>query len=286
MADSSDTKTSKIVHGVYGGLIGGFVFAVIMFINGTLTNMGMLTLPMIGELVGMPSAVVGFVVHMINSVVIGAIYALLFGRIGRGMVYGLHVGMLYGAVWWFIGPLTLMPMLLGSQIGSQWSFTSVLVMFPSLIGHLVYGALLGMLVGGLGPHTSLIQTEEPVRKRTDAEDAEEEAPPARLHGPLEVEPAPMAGRVPLWMTMGAIIVVFLLNVLIFGYALIDGLPQASVAHGGTHSAAQSTTDDETHREADADDEAAPEPATDAVPSADGAADSPEDDTDPGPDESE
>jgi uncharacterized membrane protein YagU involved in acid resistance len=109
--------------------------------------MGMLTLPLIGRLVGSESVWVGFLVHMVNSSVIGAGYVLVFGRIEKGMVDGLHFGMIYGAIWWFLGPLTLMPMVLGEPIRAMWRFDAMLGMFPSFVGHVVYGAILGLAVG-------------------------------------------------------------------------------------------------------------------------------------------
>ena len=136
-----------IRHGVMGGLIGGLVFAGIMFINGTLANMGMLTLPLIGSLVGHPSAWVGLVVHLFNSALIGAGYAITLGRFEKGMIDGLHLGMIYGGIWWFLGPLTIMPLLLGDPVGSRWSMDHALELFPSLIGHVVFGLILGLTVG-------------------------------------------------------------------------------------------------------------------------------------------
>jgi hypothetical protein len=84
---------------------------------------------------------------MLNSGVIGALYVLVFARIEKGMVDGLHYGMMYGGIWWFVGPMTLMPLLLGMEVGSQWTLTNLFRTFPSLIGHLLYGAILGMTVG-------------------------------------------------------------------------------------------------------------------------------------------
>ncbi len=141
------SELPKFRHGFLGGTIGGLVFALIMLVNGTLTDLGMMTLPLIGRLVGHPSAWVGFGVHMLNSGVIGALYVLVFARIEKGMVDGLHYGLMYGAIWWFVGPMTLMPLLLGMEVGSQWTLASVIRTFPSLIGHLLYGAILGMTVG-------------------------------------------------------------------------------------------------------------------------------------------
>ena len=56
--------------GIYSGWLGGVVFGVMM---------GML--PMIGKMVGHPSAVTGFLVHLGISAVIGPSFAILFDRL-------------------------------------------------------------------------------------------------------------------------------------------------------------------------------------------------------------
>ena len=55
--------------GAYGGVAGGLIF------GGMMGMMGML--PMIGQMVGQPSALVGFAVHMVNSVIIGIGFSLV-----------------------------------------------------------------------------------------------------------------------------------------------------------------------------------------------------------------
>jgi hypothetical protein len=220
----------KLRQGILGGLLGGLVFAAIMLVNRTLNDLGMMALPLIGSLVGQPSPWIGFVVHMLNSAVIGALYVLLFRRIEKGMVDGLHYGMMYGGVWWFVGPLTLMPLLLGMEVGSQWTLANVLRTFPSLIGHLVYGAILGMTVGAFRDRSLPVEVVAPkptapaparapreVRVREEVAEAPEAAPAAAF------------GAAPLWLTTGAITIVFLLNVIVFGYALTHGLPRAEMA---------------------------------------------------------
>ena len=66
-------KARGIWSGVIGGLAGGVAFGMMM------AMMGML--PMIGKMVGRPSAFAGFVVHMMISAGIGASFAVPFGRI-------------------------------------------------------------------------------------------------------------------------------------------------------------------------------------------------------------
>ena len=125
----------NISLGVYSGLAGGAVFGAM------LGMMGML--PMIGKMVGQPSAAAGLLVHLINSAIIGAGFAVLFGRSVSGIGGGLRKGLLYGGWWWFLGPLTLMPLFMGMGLGVNWNTAAAVAMLPSLVGHLMYGAILG-----------------------------------------------------------------------------------------------------------------------------------------------
>ncbi len=129
-------NTKRWVHGAYGGLLGGLVFGAMM------AKMGVL--PMIGNMVGQPSVTVGFLVHMANSAIIGAGFAVLFHRFSTRITRGLRYGLLYGGIWWVLGPLTLMPLFLGMGLGVNWNAAAAAKMFPSLIGHLLYGAILGI----------------------------------------------------------------------------------------------------------------------------------------------
>ena len=125
----------NILHGVTSGLAGGVVFGAMM------GAMGML--PMIGKMVGYPTAVAGLVVHLINSAIIGAGFAVVFGRSVNGIGSGVSQGLAYGGFWWFLGPLTLMPLFMGMGLGVNWNAAAAVTMLPSLMGHLVYGAILG-----------------------------------------------------------------------------------------------------------------------------------------------
>ncbi len=128
-------NTKNLKWGVFGGLAGGVAFGAIM----ALTDM----LPMIGKMVGLPSAAAGAVVHMVNSAIIGAGFAVVLGRFGRSLGSGIGAGLLYGVTWWFLGPLTLMPLFMGMGLGINWSAAAAVAMLPSLAGHLIYGTILG-----------------------------------------------------------------------------------------------------------------------------------------------
>jgi len=131
-----DYKLS-IRNGILGGLAGGLVFGAMMGM------MGML--PMIGKMVGHPTALVGLFVHLINSVVIGVGFSLTLGKCTTNIRGGLGFGMLYGAIWWLLGPLTLMPLFMGMGLGVNWNLVAATKMLPSLVGHLMYGGILGVV---------------------------------------------------------------------------------------------------------------------------------------------
>ncbi len=134
-------STRELKVGAYGGIAGGLMFGAMMGM------MGML--PMIGSMIGQPTAAAGFAVHMANSVIIGVGFAILFGRLVSGTRSGMGLGLAYGGAWWILGPLTLMPLLMGMGFGVNWNAAAAVAMLPSLVGHLMYGAVLGLVYAAL-----------------------------------------------------------------------------------------------------------------------------------------
>lgn len=130
-ASTSNLQTS-VIRGIIGGIAGGVVFGIMM----AMMNM----LPMVGMLIGNDSPIIGFGVHMVISIIIGATYGAIGTRIPNnnwGIVVG--AGVVYGIIWWVLGALVLMPLMMGMnemvlQIGDmQWM---------SLMGHIVFGVIL------------------------------------------------------------------------------------------------------------------------------------------------
>ncbi len=130
-------STRELKWGAYGGIAGGLIFGMLMGM------MGML--PMIGSMIGQPTAAAGFAVHMANSVIIGVGFAIVLGRFVSGTPSGVGFGLAYGGVWWILGPLTLMPLLMGMGFGVNWNVAAAAAMLPSLVGHLMYGGVLGLV---------------------------------------------------------------------------------------------------------------------------------------------
>ena len=150
----------NIKLGAYGGLAGGVVFGAMMGM------MGML--PMIGKMVGHPSVLTGFLVHLVISALIGGSFAIFFRRFVRAASGGLGYGLVYGGAWWLLGPLTLMPLFMGMGLGANWNLVAVSRMFPSLVGHLIYGAILGLSYAWLRSRQNRSQSV-PLRERETAE---------------------------------------------------------------------------------------------------------------------
>ena len=131
----------ELKWGAYGGVAGGLIFGAMMGM------MGML--PMIGSMVGQPTAAAGFVVHMANSVIIGVGFAIVLGRFVSGISSGVGIGLAYGGAWWILGPLTFMPLFMGMGFGVNWNAAAAVAMFPSLVGHLMFGSILGLVYSWL-----------------------------------------------------------------------------------------------------------------------------------------
>ena len=132
-------NTENLKAGVIGGLAGGVVFGVMM---GT---MGML--PMIASLIGSKSALVGFVVHLVISAVIGLGFALVLGSAVHSYGSGVALGALYGLAWWVLGPLTMMPLMMGMGVQFANAFNTMNLM--SLLGHVIFGVILGLTYAAL-----------------------------------------------------------------------------------------------------------------------------------------
>ncbi|GIW66498.1 MAG: hypothetical protein KatS3mg095_0396 [Candidatus Parcubacteria bacterium] len=127
--------SKHIQSGILAGVIAGIVFGAMM----GMMNM----LPMVAKLFGSDNAVVGFIVHMFFSAIIGAIFGFVLGHQALEKGRGILLGLVYGFIWWFLGPLIIMPVWLG--MGVQLSAAGMKMALPSLWGHLVYGFILGLV---------------------------------------------------------------------------------------------------------------------------------------------
>src|ERR671922_101276 len=99
-------RRDTVLAGIGAGLIAGVVFGVMMQMMTAPTPEGarMPMMAMVAKVVRSDSMLVGWLYHLANSAVIGAIFGWIAGHIS-GYARGLGWGALYGAAWWVIGDL-------------------------------------------------------------------------------------------------------------------------------------------------------------------------------------
>ncbi len=137
---------SGINTGIVAGLVGGVVFGIMMQMMNAPTPEGgqMPMMGMVARVVRSDSTLVGWLYHLLNSAIIGAVFGWLFGSRSRSFVAGLGWGTLYGFVWWIVGGLIVMPLFLGMPPFAPVQMEPMRpVAMGSLVGHLIYGIILG-----------------------------------------------------------------------------------------------------------------------------------------------
>jgi hypothetical protein len=100
-----------IKTGMLAGIAGGIPFGAMM------GAMGML--PMVGEIIGVPTVAAGIFVHLANSALIGAAFGALLDRYVRGGTRSMG-------------------------FGAAWNGAAVASSLPSLMGHAIFGTVLGI----------------------------------------------------------------------------------------------------------------------------------------------
>ena len=137
---------SRIVAGAVGGVVAGVAFGVMMQMMSAPTPDGgrMPMMAMVAMVVRSQSLAVGWLYHLFNSAVIGALFGALLGSRVGDYRSGLGWGALWGVVWWVLGALILMPVFLGMPPFAALRMPPMRpVAMGSLVGHLIYGLILG-----------------------------------------------------------------------------------------------------------------------------------------------
>ena len=133
LINKENYETHDVVHGMLAGLIGGLAF------SGVMALLDPKLFGKVAALYDSGSEVVGFILHLIHSMVIGG----LFGAITRSTVdrpSGTGYGMLYGTLWWVLGPVILYPVWMDELPITVVDIDNALTSMP---GHLIYGLVLG-----------------------------------------------------------------------------------------------------------------------------------------------
>lgn len=125
----SKAPVSKFVMaGVMGGAAGGVVFGMMMAMMGKLA--------MIASMIGSQSAIVGFIIHMMISLLFGAIGGLGLSKVPSCMGITMGYGIIFGVALWVVGPLVAMPIMMHMPM-----FMVDQAAMMSLMGHLIYGVI-------------------------------------------------------------------------------------------------------------------------------------------------
>jgi hypothetical protein len=119
--------------GIYGGIVGGILLGVLMSSTGKI--------PMIAMMVGSESLVVGWIIHMLISIIFGIGFSLL-ARMTTTNLYIL--GVIHGVIIWIIGPLLVMPLMLG--MGTNFANALTPDMLMSLMTHIGFSLILSFVV--------------------------------------------------------------------------------------------------------------------------------------------
>ncbi|XVV07625.1 hypothetical protein ACQPW3_20495 [Actinosynnema sp. CA-248983] len=137
-APTTARSDSPVRIGVFAGLAGGLVFGLLM------AGVGML--PLVGMLIGVDNAFVGFLVHMVVSAIAGALFGLISRNVADKMVPVYAMSAMYGVVWWLLGALIIMPLWLSVTANSAMSEMVFVVgndQWVSLFGHVFFGWVTG-----------------------------------------------------------------------------------------------------------------------------------------------
>ncbi len=147
-----------LLGGTLAGVVGGWAFGKWM------AQVGFF--PLIANLVGSSSRMVGEWLHFLIAVIIGITFAVLFQREVRGFGSSMVCGVAYGIFWWFLGPLTILPLWLRRPL--DWSNDHASELFGSLVGHIVYGLLVGLIYAAVDRMWVRFFTEsDPIRREPE-----------------------------------------------------------------------------------------------------------------------
>lgn len=139
---------NRAIAGAAAGVLAGLVFGIMMQMMKAPTPDGgqVPMMAMVAMVVRSESLVVGWIYHLFNSAIIGALFGWLLGaRAEASSGRGTALGAVWGLVWWVLGGLILMPLLLGMPIFAALRMPPMRpVAMGSLLGHLIYGGILGL----------------------------------------------------------------------------------------------------------------------------------------------
>jgi hypothetical protein len=139
---------NQVTAGIVAGLIAGLPFGIMMQFMQAPTPEGnqVPMMMMVAMVVRSESLLAGWLYHLFNSAVIGALFGVLLGTAaGATTSRSVALGTVWGVIWWIVGGLILMPLFLGMPAFAALRMPPMRpVAMGSLVGHLIYGVVLGL----------------------------------------------------------------------------------------------------------------------------------------------
>ena len=146
---------SRVLAGAAAGLAGGLIFGMMMqLMSAPMPDGGSVPMmAMVAMVVKSESIAVGWLYHLFNSAVIGALFGAILGQRVVDRRTGFVFGAAWGVVWWVLGGLILMPLALGMEPFAPLQMPPMRpVALGSLAGHLMYGLILGFVFTVVAPY--------------------------------------------------------------------------------------------------------------------------------------
>lgn len=139
---------NRIVAGIAGAVIAGLVLGMMMQMMGLMTDLS--------DMIGMESVAVGWIIHLMMSVLFGVVYGAVLMAASVKLGANLGLGAVYGIAIWIMGPLLIMPMMMGDDVLAI--DTDTLMM---LMGHVIWGVLTGAIAVGVHRRLSASSASSP-----------------------------------------------------------------------------------------------------------------------------
>ena len=128
---------SRAGAGVVGGIAGGLLLGLGLWLLGDLDDMG--------RLAGAHTIAASWVLHVVICAVAGAAYGVLFGRVVAGTVPAIGIGIVFGTALWILIRLIAVP------IATSAKFFAIDAELVSLAAFAVFGVVLGLIYAETGP---------------------------------------------------------------------------------------------------------------------------------------
>lgn len=152
--EAAESSTGHLVPwqaGVVGGLVGSFVFGLLMvFVNpAPVVEVAIPNMYGVQATPEAPAALVGWFFHMGHGTVLGVVFAALLQvgpveRVASGVAATGLLGVVWGVVTWVGFGVVLMPIWLGA-VGFPGAPPLPNVSVMGLVGHVVYGVVLAVV---------------------------------------------------------------------------------------------------------------------------------------------